>query len=233
MQSKTPISGAGVQIALRNGGTSGRFEVAQVAARLFPNQSAFVERIVAEGTMPKSDFPVGPYPHDVIRRRTVRTVEFETSPNEKGMGTESLLVANADPIVGVAIMPVDEDNSLVLVDVRLPLDSKRLTSSILQETQRRYDHGRDTGPEPSVNQIYEATRLKHFDQAQKMMDRVLRDHPESAKAHYVQAEIYAAEGHRDLARSELARAEELKPGLPDVNPRSVRQLRITLGLQGN
>ncbi len=63
-----------------------------------------------------------------------------------------------------------------------------------------------------------------------MLDRVLRDHPDSAKAHFVQAEIDAAEGHRDLARSELARAEQLKPGLPDVKPRSVRELKAKLGL---
>jgi uncharacterized protein len=76
--------------------------------------------------------------------------------------------------------------------------------------------------EPTVAQIYQAFRSGHLEQAQQMLDRVLRDHPDSAKAHFVQAEIDAAEGHRDLARSELARAEKLKPGLPDVKPRSVQ-----------
>ena len=65
----------------------------------------------------------------------------------------------------------------------------------------------------------------HLDQAQQMMDQVLRDHPNSAKAHYVQAELYAREGKAALARSELSQAEQLKPGLPDENPRSVQALK--------
>jgi Tfp pilus assembly protein PilF len=84
--------------------------------------------------------------------------------------------------------------------------------------------------DPTVAQIYEAFRAGRLADAQGMLDRVLRDHPDSAKAHFVQAEIDAAEGHRDLARSELARAEQLKPGLPDVKPHAVQQLRAKLGL---
>ena len=83
--------------------------------------------------------------------------------------------------------------------------------------------------DPTVHQIYEAASSGHFDQAQRMMDRVLRDHPNSAKAHYVQAEIYAHEGQIVLARSELDRAEQLEPGLPKENPRSVAELKSQLG----
>ncbi len=84
--------------------------------------------------------------------------------------------------------------------------------------------------DPTVAQIYRAFRAGHLASAQGMLDRVLRDHPDSAKAHFVQAEIDAAEGHKDLARSELARAELLKPGLPVVKPRAVRELKEKLGL---
>lgn len=84
--------------------------------------------------------------------------------------------------------------------------------------------------EPTVHQIYEAATSGHLDQAQQMMDQVLRDHPNSAKAHYVQAELYAREGKAALARSELSQAEQLKPGLPDENPRSVQALKSELGL---
>jgi hypothetical protein len=86
--------------------------------------------------------------------------------------------------------------------------------------------------DPTVHQIYEAATTGHLDQAQQMMDQVLRDHPNSAKAHYVQAELYAREGKAALARSELSRAEQLKPGLPDENPRSVQALKAELGLGG-
>jgi Tfp pilus assembly protein PilF len=84
--------------------------------------------------------------------------------------------------------------------------------------------------EPTVSQIYQAFRSGHLEQAQRMLDQVLRDHPDSAKAHFVQAEIDAAEGHYELARAQLARAEQLKPGLPGVKPRAVQELKAKLGL---
>ena len=84
--------------------------------------------------------------------------------------------------------------------------------------------------EPTVHQIYEAAASGHLDQAQEMMNQVLRDHPESAKAHFVQAELYAREGNAGLARSELLRAEQLKPGLPDESPQAVQALKAELGL---
>jgi len=84
--------------------------------------------------------------------------------------------------------------------------------------------------DPTVHQIYEAAASGRLDQAQQMMDQVLRDHPDSAKAHYVQSELYAREGKFTLARSELGRAEQLAPGLPKENPRSVAELKSELGL---
>ena len=84
--------------------------------------------------------------------------------------------------------------------------------------------------DPTVHQIYEAASSGHLDQAQQMMDQVLHDHPDSAKAHYVQSELYAREGKLSLARAELGRAEQLAPGLPKENPRSVAELRSQLGL---
>jgi uncharacterized protein len=86
--------------------------------------------------------------------------------------------------------------------------------------------------DPTVHQIYEAAAGGHLDQAQQMMDQVLRDHPNSAKAHYVQSELYAREGRFALARAELDRAEQLAPGLPTENPRSVAELKSELGRVG-
>jgi hypothetical protein len=84
--------------------------------------------------------------------------------------------------------------------------------------------------DPTVHQIYEAAQAGHLDQAQTMMDQVLRDHPGSAKAHYVQAELFAREGRTQEARSELARAEEIEPGLPHEKPQSVQALKSQLGM---
>jgi len=55
--------------------------------------------------------------------------------------------------------------------------------------------------DPTMDQIYTAAAGGHLDQAQQMISQVLADHPTSAKAHYVQAELYAKEGKTALARS--------------------------------
>ena len=86
--------------------------------------------------------------------------------------------------------------------------------------------------DPTVDQIYTAANSGHLDQAQTMISQVLADHPGSAKAHYIQAELYAKEGKIPSARTELATAEQLQPGLPHENPRSVQQLKAQLGLGG-
>src|SRR6266403_4704555 len=85
--------------------------------------------------------------------------------------------------------------------------------------------------DPTMDQIYTAAAGGHLVQAQQMISQVLADHPTSAKAHYVQAELYAKEGKTALARSELGTAEQLKPGLPFANPRSVQELKAQLGLR--
>jgi hypothetical protein len=84
--------------------------------------------------------------------------------------------------------------------------------------------------DPSVQQVYQAASSGRLDEAQQMMDQVLRDHPSSSKAHYVQSELYAREGKLASARAELARAEQLDPGLTKENPRSVAELRSQLRL---
>jgi uncharacterized protein len=84
--------------------------------------------------------------------------------------------------------------------------------------------------DPSVQQIYDAAAAGHLDQAEQMMTQVLKNHPNSARAHYVQAELYAKEGKTSAARSELAAAEQMKPGLPFATPRSVQELKAQLGL---
>ena len=88
----------------------------------------------------------------------------------------------------------------------------------------------DAPADPTVHQIYEAAQAGHFDQAQQMMDQVLRDHPKSSKAHYVQAELFAKQGKTSQARAELAQAEQIDPGLTHENPRSVQELKSQLGV---
>jgi clan AA aspartic protease (TIGR02281 family) len=84
--------------------------------------------------------------------------------------------------------------------------------------------------EPTMHQIYEAATTGHLDHAQEMITEVLAKHPKSAKAHWVQAEVYAKANKTNLARGEVLDAERLNPGLTEISAKSVRQLKTELGL---
>ncbi len=63
------FTGQAVQISVFSGGTSGRFQVAKIVARVFPAYKAFAQNVIAEGIEPASDFPFGPYPSDKLTYR--------------------------------------------------------------------------------------------------------------------------------------------------------------------
>jgi antitoxin component HigA of HigAB toxin-antitoxin module len=86
--------------------------------------------------------------------------------------------------------------------------------------------------EPTVDQIYQAANAGDMRKAQGMIDQVLRNHPNSAKAHYVKAELAARELDAATARQSLARAEQLAPGLPFARPEAVQALRTQVDRLG-
>jgi len=79
--------------------------------------------------------------------------------------------------------------------------------------------------EPSMHQVYLAAEAGKFNEAQAMMDKVLRAHPNSAKAHFVEAELLAKQGLLSNASIELSTAERLQPGLPFAKPEAVKNLK--------
>lgn len=83
--------------------------------------------------------------------------------------------------------------------------------------------------DPSMQQVYQAAQSGRLGEAQQMMDKVLQDHPNSGKAHFVEAEILAKEGRMGNAANELATAERLSPGLPFAKPQAVSELRSIIG----
>lgn len=87
--------------------------------------------------------------------------------------------------------------------------------------------------EPTMDQVYAAAKSGQLDKAQTMIQQVLIGHPNSAKAHYVQAEIAARQGHLPRAREALATAEKLAPGLPFAKAESVQALRAQLAGSAN
>ncbi len=82
--------------------------------------------------------------------------------------------------------------------------------------------------DPTLNQVYEAAQAGRLAEAQVMMQQVLVAHPDSAKAHFVDAEIAARAGKLDRARASLAKAEKLAPGLAFAKPEAVTSLRAKL-----
>jgi hypothetical protein len=82
--------------------------------------------------------------------------------------------------------------------------------------------------EPTMNQIYATAQAGKLDQAQVMVQQVLVAHPKSAKAHFVQAELYARQGNLPKAREALSQAQALAPGLPFAKPEAVQALQSQL-----
>jgi uncharacterized protein len=79
--------------------------------------------------------------------------------------------------------------------------------------------------DPTLSQVYQAAESGNIAEAQQMMREVLAAHPDSAKAHYVEAELLAKQGRTAGAQAELSTAERLEPGLPFAKPQAVAALR--------
>lgn len=122
------VDGPAVVAEFRYGGTSGRFAVAGVIARVFPGFQGFVDG-VRQG-FENLELPSGPVATDVLKRRGARVVEYRTPGGMEGLGTESWLKKEAWPIDGVVVL-VGETPDLVRVNVRLPERLRWLAPSIL------------------------------------------------------------------------------------------------------
>ena len=82
--------------------------------------------------------------------------------------------------------------------------------------------------EPSMKEIYATAQAGKLDEAQKMITHVLVTHPNSAKAHFVQSELFARQGNSSKGREALDAAEKIAPGLPFAKPEAVQALRSQL-----
>jgi|SRR5690348_7418535 len=137
------FAGPIVEVVDESGGTSGRFTVAHVIARVFPAYRPFAENVIKEGIDPASDFQFHPFPQDKLNYRGKSVVEYQTPGNTKGLGTELWrLQKNASPIEGVAIligngayMP-----DLVFLAVRLPEKLVYLAPIIVRRTENEAEH---------------------------------------------------------------------------------------------
>lgn len=123
------LRGPAVQIAVSFGGTSGRFEIANVIARAFPAHLDFARRVAAEGL--SEPLPAGPYPADRMVQLRPMAVGYTTPAGQQGLGTDSRLAPDDRPIDGLAVLHPDGDMDLVKLDVRLPTAQAGLATAIL------------------------------------------------------------------------------------------------------
>ena len=79
--------------------------------------------------------------------------------------------------------------------------------------------------EPTIADVYKAAVAGDMDKANLMMTEVISNHPDSAKAHYVFAQLLVKQEKIDLAKNELAKAEGLDPKLSDIDEESVKELK--------
>jgi hypothetical protein len=140
------FTGPVIQLSGEDGGTSGRFGVARMIARVFPSYHSFVRKVIGEGIEPAGNFPSGPYPKDKLVHRTKELVQYQTPPQTEGLGTQSRLLKNTDPICGVAMLlglVKEGEPSLLLLAVRLPSGMTNLSSAIIRQTEYEGTHLKD------------------------------------------------------------------------------------------
>lgn len=128
--------GPGIHRITWFGGTSGRFTVADIVARVFPAHRSFAEEV--KRAEPVFSLPDGPYPRDVLTYKSNTVVEFETPANTEGLGTQSLLLRNNSPISGVVILTSDSPPDVHQVSVRLSPGQERLAKAIVRQVEAEF-----------------------------------------------------------------------------------------------
>ena len=131
------FTGPAIQLSGSDGGTSGRFEVAQVVARVFPAHRDYARGIIKEGFGPASDYPFGPFPSDHLTYKGKELVEFTTPAHRKGLGTMSWLLPSEEPITGFALLSIgpNVDTELLHLSFRLPPSLLSLGTTLIQQAE--------------------------------------------------------------------------------------------------
>lgn len=129
------LAGPAVELNNSLGMTSGRFQAAKLAARLFPKRKAFVESVIGEEIESRRSYPYGPFPSDRVERLTRDAIAYTTPPGTRGVGTMGRMVKSQDPIHGLVWM--DDDNDATQLAVRLPRRQDGLARAIVEAMKPR------------------------------------------------------------------------------------------------
>ncbi len=128
------VTGPAVEMALRFGGTSGRFAVASYGSRLFPQVLAkFIERVKNEGLTPDSEFSPHRFGADSVTSVDSFVSAFTTPPNVDGLGTSNFLAVSGDATRGIAVVTQDLwEPDLSILRVRLGGTMRKIEAAVLQ-----------------------------------------------------------------------------------------------------
>ena len=131
------FTGPAIQLSGSDGGTSGRFEVAKIVARVFPAHRDYARNIIAEGFGPASDYPFGPFPSDRLTYKGKELVEFTTPAHRKGLGTMTWLLPSDQPINGFAMLTIEPnvDTELLHLSFRLPPALSSLSAILIRQAE--------------------------------------------------------------------------------------------------
>lgn len=76
------LTGPGITVSYTFGGTSGRFKVAEIIARIFPSRRAFVEKVIQ--VEPDMKFPSVSFPGDRLTYLSTTAAEYVTRAQTDG-----------------------------------------------------------------------------------------------------------------------------------------------------
>ena len=132
------LDGPAVVLTQRYGGTSGRWAVAAMIVRYFPEHSDFVRGIEEMG-LELGEMPAGPFPDDVVHRIGPNALEYTTPTNRDGLGTTAYLGVGAGPIAGLVMLFPETDMNMIHVAVRLPPELSSRTPVIVEQVRREWE----------------------------------------------------------------------------------------------
>lgn len=135
------FSGPALEISTWDGSTSGRYEVAEAVARLFPSARGLTRRAEWEATqMLGLAMPRGPFPADKLTYRGKRLVEFTTPPGQEGLGRKSRLLDNGEPVHGFVMLGTHRECKtpyILQLTFRLPAGMQDLAPYLIRDAEKR------------------------------------------------------------------------------------------------
>jgi hypothetical protein len=84
--------------------------------------------------------------------------------------------------------------------------------------------------EPTVKEIYQTAQTDSA-KALTMINQVIKNRPNSARAYYIQSELLLQSGKKVEAKAAFLKSQSLDPALSFARPESVERLRTALGIK--